>query len=158
MFLSSNTLLFLLRIAMGWFFFYAGIVKVLNPGWSAAGFLNNAKTFPEFYAWFAEPSILPVTDLLNEWGLTIIGVALILGIGVRLASVLGAVMMLLYYFPALQFPYAGDHAYIIDDHIVYALLLLYLAAARAGRILGLERWCLELPMCARYPILRRMLG
>ncbi|RJR12485.1 DoxX family protein [Candidatus Parcubacteria bacterium] len=138
--------------------FYAGIVKVLNPNWSAAGFLNSAKTFPEFYAWFAQPSILPITNLLNEWGLTIIGVMLILGIGVRLASVLGVALMLLYYFPALQFPYAGDHAYIVDDHIVYALLLLYLAAARAGRIFGLERWCLELPICARYPVLRRMLG
>ena len=143
---------------MGWYFFYAGIVKVLNPNWSAAGFLNNAKTFPEFYAWFAEPSILPFTNLLNEWGLTFIGVALILGVSVRLASVLGVAMMLLYYFPALQLPYAGDHAYIIDDHIIYALLLLYLAAARAGRVWGLERWCSNLPICARFPALRRLLG
>ena len=158
MVLSSSALLFLLRIAMGWYFFYAGIVKVLNPNWSAAGFLNNAKTFPEFYAWFAEPSILPFTNLLNEWGLTFIGVALILGISVRLASVLGAAMMLLYYFPALQFPYAGDHSYIIDDHITYALLLLYFAAARAGRVWGLERWCSNLPICARFPALRRLLG
>ena len=34
--------LFALRMMMGWVFFYAGIVKVIDPNWSARGFLVNA--------------------------------------------------------------------------------------------------------------------
>lgn len=41
--------LFLLRISIGWLMFYAGITKVLNPEWSAAGYLKGAKTFVVFY-------------------------------------------------------------------------------------------------------------
>lgn len=41
--------LLLLRATLGWLFFYAGLTKVLNPAWSAAGYLNGAKTLPDFY-------------------------------------------------------------------------------------------------------------
>lgn len=150
--------LFLLRISIGSLFFCAGITKVLNPGWSAAGYLNNAKTFVGFYHWLASPEIIPFTNFFNEWGLTLIGVALILGIFVRLSSVLGAGMMILYYFPILVFPKVGTNAYIIDEHIIYALVFLLLASMSAGRIWGLENWCSNLPICRRYPKLRNLLG
>lgn len=132
--------LFILRVFMGWFMFYAGITKVLNPGWSAAGYLKGAKTFVGFYQWLASPGVLPLVNFINEWGLTLLGVSLVLGIFVRLSSVLGAVLMLLYYFPVLQFPYVQPFSYIVDDHIIYALVLLYFAAARAGKILGLDKY------------------
>jgi len=147
-----------LRVALGWLMFYAGITKVLNPEWSAAGFLGNAKTFSGFYAWFAQPEILPVTNFLNEWGLTIIGAMLILGLGVRLASMIGVAFMALYYFPALQFPLVPPHSYIVDEHVVYALAFMVLAAFQAGRVWGLERWCASLPICSRYPVLRKLVG
>ncbi|MEK7133249.1 MAG: DoxX family membrane protein, partial [Patescibacteria group bacterium] len=81
--------LFFLRISLGWLMFYAGIAKILNPEWSAAGYLKSAKTFVGFYQWLASPGVLPIINFLNEWGLTILGVSLILGIGVRLSSILG---------------------------------------------------------------------
>lgn len=123
---------------MGWLMFYAGITKVLNPGWSAAGYLNSAKTFAGIYQWFARPEILPTINFLNEWGLTLLGAALILGVAVRLSSVPGALLMALYYFPILQFPIAGTHSYIVDEHVVYALVLLLLGAMSAGRVWGLD--------------------
>lgn len=150
--------LLLLRILLGWLFFYAGITKVLNPAWSAAGYIANAKTFAGFYQWLASPGILPLTNFLNEWGLTLIGVSLILGVAVRLSSILGALLMLLYYFPILSFPYPDPHSYIVDEHIIYATALLVLAAQRAGRIWGLENWCANLPVCSRFPRLRNWLG
>lgn len=150
--------LVLLRLSMGWLFFYAGITKVLNPNWSAAGYLNNAKTFSGFYHWLASPELLPFTNFFNEWGLTLIGAALILGVFVRLSSVLGAAMMVLYYFPILTFPKVGTNAYLVDDHIIYAITLLFLGAVGAGRYFGLENWCRSLPICSRYPKLRRLLG
>ena len=150
--------LFLLRISAGWLMFYAGITKVLDPGWSAAGYLTNAKTFPQFFAWFASPNILPITNFLNEWGLTILGLSLIFGVFVRLSSLAGVALMMLYYFPVLEFPVIAPHSYLVDEHIIYAFVLLYFAAARAGRVYGLEKWCSNLPICSKFPKLRNWLG
>ncbi len=154
----SKFALFLLRVATGWLMFYAGITKVFDPSWSAAGYLEGAKTFPAFYQWLLQPDILPVIDFVNEWGLTLLGASLILGIGVRLSSLLGAALMLLYYFPVLDFPYPNPHSYIVDEHIIYVLVLLFFSAIRAGRVWGLERWCSSLPICSRFPRLRAWLG
>ena len=120
--------------------FYAGITNILGPAWTSAGYLGAAKTFPGFYSWFASPANIGWVNFLNEWGLTLIGISLILGLGVRLSSILGVSLMLLYYFPVLEFPKV-EHGLIVDDHIIYAAILLFLAAVRAGRYYGLDkRW------------------
>ena len=150
--------LFLLRISTGWLMLYAGLTKLLNPQWSAAFYLKDAKTFGSFFQWFMRPEILPITNWLNEWGLTILGTSLILGIFVRLTSIYGIALMLLYYLPILDFPYPDAHSFIIDDHIIYALILLFFAAARAGRVWGLENWCARFPICSKFPRLRNWLG
>ena len=154
----SKISLFLLRITLGWMFLYAGITKILDPGWSAGGYLKGAKTFSEFYQWLSQPGIVPLVNFINEWGLTLLGISLILGVFVRLSSILGAVMMLLYYFPILTFPFVGEHSFIVDEHIIYASALLFLAALGAGRVWGLERWCSNLPVCSKFPWLRSLLG
>lgn len=141
--------------------FYAGITKVFNPEWSAEGYLREAKTFTGFYTWLADSSLLPLINFVNEWGLTLLGISLILGIFVRLSSILGAVLMLLYYFPVLEFPYIpGAHAYIVDDHIIFAAILFFFATSstRPGRVWGLEAWCSNLPICSKYPKFRNLLG
>lgn len=134
----NTKLIVLLRVVLGWFFFYAGYSKFALGTWSAAGFLMGAKTFPGLYAWFAGPGNIGLVNALNVYGQMAIGIALILGVGVRVASYAGALMMLLYYFPSLEFPKAGAHGYIVDDHIIYIAAFLVLAAVRAGRTLGLE--------------------
>ncbi len=149
--------LFLLRISMGWLMFYAGYSKLIKPGWSAVGYMKGAKTFTGFYNWLMSPGILPVVNFLNEWGLTFLGISLILGVGVRLSATLGGVLMLLYYFP-LGFPYPSANSIIVDDHIIYALILFFFAAIRAGRYWGLEVWCSRLPICSRFPGLRSWFG
>lgn len=138
--LSSLEAKFLLiaRLAVGWLIFYAGITKILDPAWTAAGYLGAAKTFPGFYQWLASPVNIGWVNFLNEWGLTLIGASLILGLGVRLSSILGALLMLLYYFPVLEFPKV-EHGFIVDEHIVYAAILLFFAAIRAGRYYGLDK-------------------
>ncbi len=150
--------LLLLRLSLGALFFYAGITKVLDPSWSAAFYLKGAKTFPAFYAFFLQPSILPTINFINEWGLTLIGVALILGIFVRVASIGGIMLMLLYYFPTLDGLYPNTHSLIVDEHIIYICAFFVLASFRAGRVFGLEKWCSNLPICARFPRLRALLG
>ncbi len=135
---SQKLSVFLLRISMGWIFLYAGISKFKNPNWSAAGYLNSAKSFPELYKWFASPEVLPVVNFLNEYGQILIGISLIVGVLVRYSSLSGVLMMALYYFAVLDFPKIGANSYIVDDHVIYALSLLVLFAMRAGRIYGLE--------------------
>ena len=153
-----NIYIFFLRISLGILFLYAGITKVVNPSWSAAGYLKNATTFPDFYNFLLQPEILPIINFINAWGLTLLGVSLILGIFVRLSSKLGALLMLLYYIPILKFPFVGTHSFLVDEHIIYIASLLLLGSAKAGRFLGLEKWCSNLPICSKYPKLREWLG
>src|SRR3989338_8989549 len=155
---SQKVSVILLRITMGWMFLYAGWSHVIDPNFSAAGYLAGAKTFVGFYHYLASPNLLPLVNFVNEWGLTLLGVSLILGIAVRLSSVLGAILMMLYYFPVLDFPYPNPHSYLVDEHVIYALVLLYFAASRAGRVYGLENWCSNLPICSKFPRLRNWLG
>ncbi len=44
----SNTQLFwlvALRVLIGWHFLYEGLVKVINPNWSSAGYLMDSQGF-----------------------------------------------------------------------------------------------------------------
>ena len=131
---------------------------MLDPTWSAAGYLKGAKTFTSFYQWLTTPNVLPFINFINEWGLTLLGAALILGVFVRLGSLLGSVLMLLYYLPILQFPYPNPHSFLVDEHIIYIFALFVLASVRAGRVWGLENWCSSLPICSKFPKLRKWLG
>lgn len=135
---AKKYILFLLRVSLGWLFLYAGVTKIMNPEWSAAKYLNDATTFPQFYATLASPEYLEMVNLLNEWGLTLLGAALILGLFVRYTAPLAALMMILYYFPVLDFPKVA-HGYIVDDHLIYALALLTLMATDAGKYWGLDK-------------------
>ncbi len=157
----KNLSLFILRVSMGWLMFYAGFTKILNPAWSAEEYLRGAKTFIGLYIWLADSNLMPLINFVNEWGLTLLGISLILGVFVRLSSIFGIALMLLYYFPVLEFPHIpGAHAFIVDEHIIYAAILFFFATSsiRPGRVLGLENWCSNLPICSRYPKLRKCLG
>lgn len=123
---------------MGTLFFYAGITKVLNPDWSAAGYLNSAKTFPGLYHWFAGAGNISWVNFMNEWGLTLVGLALIVGLLVRWASLGGILIMILYYFPIMQFPYVGANSYLVDEHMIFITVFLILIASNAGTFWGLD--------------------
>lgn len=123
--------LVLTRVALGVMFLSAGIAKF--GGWSAAGYLNSA-TGP-LASFFQSLAGNVLVDRLNLWGLIFIGVALIIGLMVRPAAFFGAQMMLLYYLA--QFEQNTAHGY-IDEHIIYALVLLLLMAGGAGHVLGLD--------------------
>ncbi len=154
---SEKVSLFLLRVSLGWLFFYSGITKILNPEWTSLKYLQGAKMFTGFFSWMTQPSVLSVIDFMNEWGQLLLGISLILGIVIRLSTTLGAILMALYY-SALPFPYPNPQSFIVDQHIIYALVMIYLGAVRAGRAYGLEIWCSNLPICSKFPRLRKFLG
>ncbi len=143
--------LFVLRVIMGWFYFYAGITKVLNPAWSSAGYIKGASSAAGLYQMFLNPQILVVVDFMVKWGLVLLGVSLVFGVCVRLSSYLGALLMFLLYLPILKFPFAGEHAYIVDDHIIYIAVLFVLAHFQAGNVCGLGKWFSGLHIFTKYP-------
>lgn len=129
----------LVRLVLGCFYFYAGFSKITNPDWSAAGYLTSAKSFTGFYQWLASPAILPFMNFVNEWGLTLLGVSLILGAFVRYSTIAGMLLMIMYYLPISNFPYPNPNAFIIDQHIIYIAMLFMLFNFKAGTIFGLDQ-------------------
>ena len=127
-----------LRLSLGWLLFYSGIIKIFDADWTAAGYLAGAKTFPALFQWFALPSNIGWVNFVNEWGLTLVGLALITGLFVRYASVAGIVFMVLYYLPILAFPYPNAHSFVVDEHVIYALVLSFFAFTDAGKVYGLD--------------------
>jgi thiosulfate dehydrogenase [quinone] large subunit len=81
----------------------------------------------------------------------LIGVALIFGVGTRLAAIGGIAWMAIFYTATAIWP---EHNPFIDDHVVEALILALLAVVGAGRYLGLGRWWERLALVRRYPILK----
>ena len=136
---KHKKVIFVLRLVMGWVFFYAGYSKIIDADWTAAGYLGNASTFPQLFAWFADPARIDIVNFLNEWGLLAVGVALLLGAFVRYASYAGILLMVLYWLPALEFPYVGG-SFLISHHIVYIAVLVTLTTTHAGKWWGLDKW------------------
>jgi thiosulfate dehydrogenase [quinone] large subunit len=128
-----------LRLGIGWYFTYAGLSKILNPEWTAAGYLNNATTFPGLFDWLASAGNIGWVSFVNEWGLLLIGLGLMLGLLVRYASYAGIVLMVLYWLPVLDFPFVG-HGFLVDDHIIYMLVFCILIHFNAGNYFGLDKY------------------
>ncbi|OGD98618.1 hypothetical protein A3A49_02115 [Candidatus Curtissbacteria bacterium RIFCSPLOWO2_01_FULL_38_11b] len=129
--------LFALRVGIAWLFLYAGLSKIFNPEWTAKGYLLAATgPFADLFHLLAGNQII---DILNMWGLTLIGVALALGILLRFASFWGIVLMVLYYLSI----YPPKNALIVDDHIIFILVFLTLSGAGSGRFLGFDGYLEE---------------
>src|SRR5664279_3022932 len=77
----------LLRITIGWHFLYEGLVKLMNPAWTARPFLEGSRwIFGDLFRWMISGNTgMWIIDTVNAYGLTIIGLALILGLFTRLA-------------------------------------------------------------------------
>lgn len=147
----QRSLLFFFRIAMGWTFLYAGFTQITDPNFTVATFLEHTKTFHDELAWFALPVIAPYTTFLVKWGHTLIGLSLVSGCLVRLSSPFGILLMLIYYCAHMDWPYIDSpENFILDFHLVYAAVLIYLMANNAGRVWGLDAWLARLPIVARH--------
>ncbi len=123
----------ILRIAIGWHFIYEGLSKILQGNWTASSYLLNTSGFISgfYHALASSPAILKVTDLLNMYGLFLIGLALFIGLFSRVASIAGALLLTLYYFayPPFGNPLisASDgHIFIVDKLFIEAAALLFL--------------------------------
>ncbi len=135
----EKLILTILRMIIGWLFLYAGLTKLGNPEWTAAGFLKGAKTFPALYHWLGSEANIGWVDFLNQWGLTFVGAGMITGFLTRIAALGGVLIMALYYLPRLDFPYL-ENAFLVDQHVIYALVFALMFATRAGQYWGLDKY------------------
>ena len=137
---SQKLAILALRLTLGWLFFYAGISKIVNPNWTAGGYQKGAQSLTGLYDWLALPVNIGWVSFLAVWGLLLIGLSLLFGFLTRWASLAGIIMMALFYFPALNFPRVGTTSYIIDDHIIYIAIFVFLAFINAGEFWGLDSY------------------
>ena len=92
-------------------------------------------------------------DWLFMIGLLGIGAALILGVGVRIAGYAGALLVLLMFSAAIPYFAEGSHNPILDEHIIYAAILLAFTRVKVGRWLGCgEKWS-KTDLVKEHPIL-----
>ncbi len=160
----------LLRLALGFVFLWAfadkllalgfatgraedGTVDVLGPaawingGSPTRGFLLNATDGP-LAKLFQGMAGVPLVDWLFMLGLLGVGVALLLGIAMRIAAIAGATQMLL-----IRVGTAPENNPLIDQHVIYAGVLLALAAAGAGNHWGLGTAWRRSQLVQRFPLL-----
>ena len=144
-----------LRVVLGWVFFYSGITKVLDPSWTAAGYLENAVAPSNpFIGFWPVMAGMPFIDILVQWGLTLTGLGLILGALVRWNAFWAGFMMVMFWASSLPL----DNGIVVDQHIVYVLLLFTLSAVGAGRAIGLDALFERLAVVRNNPKLRYLLG
>ncbi len=137
----------LLRVFVGWHFLYEGISKLSSPSFTAAGYMKASRgPFAGFFKWIAgQPNLLENANFVTEWGLTIVGLLLILGLFTRFASVAGIGFLLLFYFANPPFvgyfyslPTEGSYL-IVNKNLVELCALVVILVTGSGRFAGLDR-------------------
>jgi|SRR3954468_5783968 thiosulfate dehydrogenase [quinone] large subunit len=152
----------LARLSLGFVFFWAFVDKLfglghettskqawIHGGHPTLGFLKGAATGP-FKGFYNDIAGTAWADWLFMLGLAGIGAALILGVGMRLAAVAGTVMLVMMWSVVLP----PENNVFMDDHLIYALLIIGLALTGAGNALGLGRWWAGTRLVQRFPILK----
>jgi uncharacterized membrane protein YphA (DoxX/SURF4 family) len=135
----------ILRVAIGWHLLYEGLTKLLNPDWTAVGYLQSA-TGPLagiFQGLAGNDTLLALVNVLNTWGLLLIGLGLFLGLFTKISQVAGIVLLLLYYLshpPIFSEPgfFREGSYFIISKDLLEILALLALMFFPTGQFLGLD--------------------
>jgi len=157
---TAAKLLAATRIATGFVFLWAFLDKLFGLGYATPdknAWINGGSPTKGF---LSSVHVGPLEPMFHTWagtwwanwlfmlGLAAIGIAVMAGIGLRLSAIAGTLMMLMMW--TAEWPFAlststGEATHstnpIIDYHIIYALILIVLAAASAGNTWGLgHRW------------------
>lgn len=133
----------LLRIVFGFIFIWAFFDKLFGLGFATArdkawilgnspttGFLSNVNgIFRGFFKVLAGQGIV---DWLFMLGLLLIGLALVLGIAMKIAAYSGSVLMFLMWLAELPL----QNNPLIDEHIIYIFVFILLYKLKAGEMYG----------------------
>ncbi|PPK67253.1 hypothetical protein V5P93_003590 [Actinokineospora auranticolor] len=161
------------RLLMAGIFLWAFVDKTFGLGYatpSGKGWIDGGSPTRGFLSGLDHG---PFADTMRSWagnafadwlfmvGLLGIGLALLLGIGLRVAAVSGTVVLGLMWiaeWPLARFTDSGAPTHstnpLIDYHVVEAAVLIVLAVVAAGDRWGLGRWWADLTPVRRNPWLR----
>lgn len=121
----------------------------INGGSPTSGFLTHGTGGP-FGSLFQSMSGSILVDGLFMFGLAGLGIALILGIGMRIAAYAGSLLLLLIWAAGLP---TENHPF-VDEHIIYILSLFGLLAVNDSQAFGLGKWWANTNPAKKYPILK----
>ncbi len=156
---AAQVAIALLRVAVGFIFLWAFLDKFFGLGYSTAsdkawihggsptkGFLSGVKVGP-FESFFNSIAGTWWANTLFMLGLFAIGTALILGVAMKITMFAGPLLLVMMWsaaWPMAQYTSAGDATRssnpFLDDHLIYALVIIVLALIGAGRVYGLGNW------------------
>jgi thiosulfate dehydrogenase [quinone] large subunit len=161
--LGARVGLAVLRIATGFIFLWAFLDKTFGLGFStpaagawnrggapSQGFLLHGTSGP-LKSFFASLAV-PATDWLFMVGMLAIGVAVMLGIGLRISAVVGTAILVAMYLA--EWPFGVNTTStnpLVDYHIIYALALIVVALLSAGDTLGFGLAWKRLSIVQRLP-------
>ncbi|MEK7548438.1 MAG: hypothetical protein AAB499_00885, partial [Patescibacteria group bacterium] len=134
----------LIRLALGFVFLWSFLDKMWGLGFATeagkavvdgvsptSGFLKFGVQgpFAELFQGLAGNGLV---DWLYMLGMLGVGLALIFGVMTRFTSWIGVLLMLLIYLAVLP----PEHNPVVDEHVIYILILLALPAMKADQSLG----------------------
>ncbi len=147
----------ILRVVTGWWFFHAGVTKLLEDGLAFTygpiylqGMEGTALGpvpvwMGEHLAWLIEPMV--------PLGETLIGLALMAGALVRLAAAAGALFMTLFWVGNAEFGHG-----LVNGDLMGLLLFLTMIVLATGRYYGLDAALEKTAFVRERPKLRYLLG
>lgn len=138
------------RIIVGWLFFWAFIDKLFGLGYSTPSeraWINGGSP-AQGYIGGAEGPIAGFLqaafqnsfgDVLFMVGLLGIGLAMLVGAGVKIAAIAGTLLVFFMWLTQVPFLMGGTNP-ILTSHWIEAALLIIAATTLAGDTLGLGKW------------------
>jgi len=136
-----------LRVFIGWYFLYEGLVKILNPNWTAYGYLKDSKGwFVGFFEFITNNDyIMQAVNQINIYGLILIGLFLITGFLAKAASIGAITLLSLFYLshpPLLEaiyiLPSEGSYLW-IDRNLIMLVAVVVLVLFPTSKHIGLDR-------------------
>lgn len=146
-----------LRVVTGWWFFHAGITKLIEDGLNygyAPMYLEGmsgtslgplATWLGTSMAWLVKPGV-PLFE-------TLIGLALIFGVLTRLASVGGVFFMALFWVGNADFVHG-----VVSGDLMGMLLFMTMIVFATGRYWGLDAYIEQMDFVKQRPRLKYLLG
>ncbi|WP_311170787.1 DoxX family membrane protein [Halobellus ordinarius] len=135
-----------LRVITGYWFLHAGFTKfsfVAGEPFDASGYLLQGTTASPIHGLFATvastPWLMEFTNLAIPAGEFLIGLGLVVGALVRLASFFGVVLMTFFYLGNADWAHG-----LVNGDLMGLLLFVTLATLGAGRVLGLDAYIEQL--------------
>lgn len=160
---NTDSIFGLLRLSLGFMFLWAFADKWIGLGFSTCfdsktgvttmlcdqsvlgghsstfDFLHNLSKDNLFYDFFHSLATNPMVDFLFMFTLMILGVGLMLGVLVRIASILGILLMIAMWASLLNLN-GGTSNPFVDYHIVYLLAMFGILITNKNQKFGLGKW------------------